>query len=309
MKTIRGTIQGFPFVGLTNGNVEIRVLPGLGAKIFSLVNKQTGREWMWSPPGGPKLRVPVAGSSFSDGSLTGADECIPTIAPCVWRGLTLPDHGEAWSISWNLNVQALNDNRIVTWVNLPISPLRIERCVTLTGCTVKIDYQLENLSDDPFEFLWAFHPLLRIMTGDRIELPPMCQEVQRAFSLGCPWDMGKPLLKWPNPPAQLRLDLLELGEQDAAIKLFTPPFSTKTATIHNANTGDLLSFNLETHELNTFGIWINRGGWHGYHHAALEPTNGAPDGLDVAVNKWKQFDCVAPNGARRWDFKMRLGPS
>jgi hypothetical protein len=42
--------QGFAIHVLKNEEIEIAVVPELGARIISLMNLRTGREWMWHPP-------------------------------------------------------------------------------------------------------------------------------------------------------------------------------------------------------------------------------------------------------------------
>ena len=90
--------SGFAVYGLRSPSTEIRVAPELGAKILSLKNLETGREWMWRPPGLSRLFRNEPGDPFERSTLVGADECLPTVAPCRWKGLDLPDHGEVWSV-------------------------------------------------------------------------------------------------------------------------------------------------------------------------------------------------------------------
>jgi hypothetical protein len=83
--TIR-LFQNFAVYILNNGEVELAVVPELGAKIISLKNLRTGREWLWHPMGGLELFKNQAGDDFSTSPLVGIDECLPTIAPCSWQG-------------------------------------------------------------------------------------------------------------------------------------------------------------------------------------------------------------------------------
>src|SRR5262249_40492057 len=46
------TIQGFKAYVLTSERVRITVVPELGARIISLKDLQTGREWLWHPASG-----------------------------------------------------------------------------------------------------------------------------------------------------------------------------------------------------------------------------------------------------------------
>src|SRR6266436_69141 len=97
------TRHGFEIYVLTNDRVQIAVVPELGAKIISLKNLQTGREWLWHPRNEVTLFRNRLGDDFSKSPLAGIDECLPTIAPCQWQACDLPDHGEAWSTPWGVN--------------------------------------------------------------------------------------------------------------------------------------------------------------------------------------------------------------
>src|ERR1700735_5370414 len=89
--------QGFAVYMISNLHLELAVVPELGARIISLKNLRTAREWMWHPESGLKLFRNRLGDDFSQSPLVGADECLPTIAACSWQGRELPDHGEVWS--------------------------------------------------------------------------------------------------------------------------------------------------------------------------------------------------------------------
>src|SRR5438552_8292589 len=93
---VRGE-QGFEVFILSNQEVELAVVPELGARIFSLTDLRTGREWLWHPTGGRKLFRNRVGDSFASSPLIGVDECVPTIALCSWQERDLPDHGEVWA--------------------------------------------------------------------------------------------------------------------------------------------------------------------------------------------------------------------
>ena len=185
--------QGFEVYVLNTGEVELVVVPELGAKIISLKDLRTGREWMWHPPGGLKLFRNRPGDAFSQSPLAGADECMPTIAPCSWQGRELPDHGEVWNAPWKVDFDALENGILKTSVRLNISPFDFERTIELRGNEIQINYQLNNYSAAERQFLWAIHPLLRLQAGDQLELPAST----RALLNGAEWLMWQ-WLHW-NP--------------------------------------------------------------------------------------------------------------
>ena len=75
----------------------------------------------------------------------------------------------------------------------------------------------------------------------------------------------------------------------------------------NDKSGDRLEFEWDTAENDTLGIWLTRGGLKGWHHVALEPTNGAPDDLAIACREWKRHGSLAPGESRRWSFRLSIG--
>ncbi|MEI9960441.1 MAG: hypothetical protein WDM76_04700 [Limisphaerales bacterium] len=175
--------QGFEVYVLGNDEIELAVTPELGAKIISLKNLRTGREWMWHPPGGLKLFRNHIGDDFSQSPLVGADECLPTIAPCSWQGRELPDHGEVWSAPWKVDAQAWENGILKTSLKLKISPFEFERTIELVENEIQISYQLNNHGATDESFLWAIHPLLRLQPGDQLELPAST----RALLNGATW--------------------------------------------------------------------------------------------------------------------------
>jgi len=291
MKTLNHSVtvrqqQGFEVYTLNTGEVEVAVVPELGAKIISLKNLRTGREWMWHPPGGLKLFRNHPGDAFSKSPLAGADECLPTIAPCAWQGRELPDHGEVWNVPWKVDSEALEDGVLKTTVRLKISPFDFERAIELRGNEIQINYQLNNYSKADRQFLWAIHPLLRLQAGDRLELPAST----RALLNGAAW---------------IDAVISAIPENNSA-KIFAAPVSEGLAAIGNPVTGDRLEFEWSPVENDALGLWLTRGGWHGHHHFAIEPTNANDDSLAVATAR-NHCGTVAGNSSVSWQLSLRFG--
>jgi hypothetical protein len=279
--------QGFEVYILGNERIELAVVPELGARMISLKNLRTGREWMWHPPGGPKLFRNRRGDDFSRGPLVGMDECLPTIAPCSWQGRALPDHGEVWSVPWDVDETAWAAGELRTKVRLAISPFEFERGIELRGHEVWLNYRLSNLGPEEESYLWAMHPLLRLVAGDQLQLPAST----RAQLDGEEWIEAVDSV----PPA---------GQ---CVKVFARPVQVGWAGIYNRVGGDHLELGWDPQENDTLGLWLTRGGWHGHHHLALEPTNAAHDALALAAEGGR-CGVVAAGGSVTWDIRVRLGP-
>jgi len=279
-------LQGFAVHVLNNDEVELAMVPELGAKIISLKNLRTGREWLWHPPEGLQLFKNQVRDDFSTSPLVGVDECFPTIEPCSWQGRELPDHGEIWSVPWEVDGEAWDNGMLKTKASLKISPFEFERTIELLGNEVRIGYQLHNLGANKESFLWAIHPLLRLEAGDELELP----------------DSTRQLL---NGETWVDAVVSEIPETNCA-KIFARPVLESWAAIRNEAGGDRLEFAWDAEENNTLGLWLTRGGWHGHHHFAIEPTNANSDSLAVAAER-KHCGTVAGESSVNWRLSLRVG--
>jgi galactose mutarotase-like enzyme len=285
---------------LDTPEVKVRIIPELGAKIAGLLDKRTGREWMWSPPGGGLFRSAFA-SAFDQSTLTGADECLPTIAACKWNGRELPDHGELWSLPWKGETIP---HGLKTTLQCAVSPFLIERTATLEANRLKLDYRLVNQGAQPEPFIWALHPLMTILTGDRLEIPACEMELEVALGR----DLGERGAKiaWPHPAPGMDLALMDFGPGGgAALKGFVKNPAEKRADIINSSGGGRMSIRFSGDSLDALGIWINRGAWNGHHHVALEPTNGSPDALDAAV-KGNHHGLILPGQTLAWQVVLEV---
>jgi len=279
--------DGFEVYTLSNASVEIAVAPELGAKIVSLKNAKTGREWLWRPGENLKLFRNRAGDDFSASPLTGLDECLPTIAPCSWQGRELPDHGEVWNAAWSVDEKVWKHGALRTSARLPISPFDFERTIELRGNEVRLSYRLHNRGAAQERFLWAMHPLLRLRACDRLLMPPST----RALCNGEAW-----------------VDAVDTAVPNGKCsKLFVWPVSQGEASICNTTSGDRLDLAWSPAENRALGLWLTRGGWHGHHHFALEPANGDADALSEAAAR-NRCGAIAANDSAAWRVSFRVGP-
>jgi hypothetical protein len=89
------------------------------------------------------------------------------------------------------------------------------------------------------------------------------------------------------------------------VKAFAGPLREGRAALVNDTTGDRLGLQWDVRENPLLGLWLNRG-HAGFHHIALEPTNGAPDALDAAVDTWRQAGRVEAGLTVRWSLRWRV---
>jgi galactose mutarotase-like enzyme len=277
--------HGFELYTLSNSKLQIAVVPELGAKIISLKNLQTGREWLWHPRDELTLFRNHPGDDFSQSPLAGIDECLPTIGPCQWQGRALPDHGEVWSTSWTVDSAAWKDGILQTTNRLVLSPFQLKRSVALEDGMVRLNYRLDNVGNSEEAFLWALHPLIRLQPGDRLELPASTRLLLNGE-------------KWLG-------DLDRDADDGTCSKLFAYPVSEGLAAVQNELTGERLEFHWSPSENNTLGLWHSRGGWHGHHQFAIEPSNGEPDSLALAGPK-QRCGILEAGGSAQWQITLKV---
>jgi hypothetical protein len=278
--------QGFAVHVLNNSRIELAVVPELGARIISLKDLRTMREWLWHPDSGARLFRNRTGDDFSTGPLYGIDECLPTIAPCAWQGRKLPDHGEVWTAAWFVDKSAWQTGVLRASALLPISPFIFSRTIELRENQVLLSYELENRSGHAEHYLWAMHPLLRLRPGDRLDLPIS----SRALLNGTMW-----------------VDEIDSANLDGnCSKVFARPITEGSAGIVNHETGDRLNFTWDTTQNDTLGLWLSCGGWHGHHHFAIEPSRGQPDDLASAADG-EYCGTVPPHSSVAWQVSIHVG--
>ncbi|MGH7977606.1 MAG: hypothetical protein ACREDS_09230 [Limisphaerales bacterium] len=278
--------QGFAVYVLNNEEIELAVVPELGAKIISLKSLRTGREWLWHPPDGLKLFRNRDGDDFSKSPLAGIDECFPTVAPCRWQGRDLPDHGEVWNAPWSVDTPAWENEILKTRVQLKISPFEFGRTIELSGNEIRISYQLTNHGVEKENFLWALHPLLELQPGDELELPAST----RALFNGADWVDS----------------IASAVPKKKFSKIFAAPVREGRAAIGNTKTGERLEFEWQPDENCALGLWLTRGGWHGHHHFAIEPANGDDDALALAAERG-HCGIIAALSSVHWRLRLRIG--
>ncbi len=158
------SLAGQPAVVLENRRLRAVVLPGLGGKIISLVDKAADVELLWRNERVPVRPVPF-GSGYDDVFLGGWDELFPNDEPEVLAGEAMPDHGELWSLPWLITDLTAGDDEVALELTVrpPISATRVtKRLVLGDGPGLRTDYRVTNEGRRELPFLWKSHVAVRL---------------------------------------------------------------------------------------------------------------------------------------------------
>jgi len=294
--------EGLMSLRLENEGIRLCVLPDLGAKIISLVNKRTGREWLWRTPD-VELRPAEYAASFADYDLSGFDECFPTIGPVPYpeapfQGVEMPDHGEVWALPWP--AESL-DGAVRLSVEGVRFPYRFTKTIRLPALdTVALDYEVEIYDGVALQAIWAAHPLFNVQPGMKIVLPEGTS-VRRSDGEVQAW----PLVR-DREGQEVDLSVVPPPTAKRADKLFTAKLPERWAALYDPATGEFLALTFP--DSPALGLWLNEGGWppgeKAHYNVALEPTNAGAEEINMA-KRWK-LPCTW-EGTVKWSLRLIFG--
>ncbi|MNK30472.1 Aldose 1-epimerase [compost metagenome] len=291
---------------LSDDHLEAVVLPAHGGKISSLIDRRTGREWLWKNPYLDVKRPDPGDSYVRDHDTGGFDECFPAVSEgpfpaAPWQDQRIPDHGELWAVPWETEV---SEGGVTLVASTRMFPMRFVRRMTLREGTLRLDYQVSNPSDRPFPFIWSSHPLLALEDGMRIDLPeghPL--EVYGSDRLG---DRHTPLV-WPHADGR---DLSRVARSGWSAKLAGPAPARGWVGLKHQDR--MLRLGYDPAQVTDLGLWLNMGGWcplpgkAPYFNLGLEPCIGWGDDLAYAIARGLSHGVLPPRAERRWFLELRF---
>jgi hypothetical protein len=311
------TLGSFDAFVLENAVLRLTIVPELGGKIVSLVRIESGYEYFLQPPEPERAYCRRSyGAKFEDQETSGFDECVPTVAECLYPEepflqRPLPDHGDIWSLPSEIEIVG-EQLRLTT--DLRSLPLRFTKKVQPQENKVRLDYEATNLSQSGVKFLWSAHPLLRVEPGAEIILPENVKEVEVGWSsegrLGKPGDR----CTWPEAAGSsgriVKLNRIASPSVGTAEKLFTARLSKGFCGMFLPRAEEGIAFRFDPRLVPYVGIWICQGGWpttRAIKHVtvALEPCLGRPDSLAEAI---RRNECVTLRGheSMRWWLEIEV---
>ena len=293
-------------IALESPAIRVEIDPDFGARVLSLLDRRSGRDWMSK---GPQSTQIGEDAIYLADEAVGWDECFPTVAPWDASGTALGrrlrDHGDLWGRPWSVEAQS-NDSATMSWSD---GAFRFTRRLSLRDATLTADYAVANIGDTTLPFMWALHGLLAVTPDDTIAIADINSVTASYISFG-----GKtivaPQLNWPIPGGDVRvaLDAVQLADARFAAKLYASDIPAARASIGGRN--GWLDLAWDNSELRHLGIWLNYGGWPTpgkIHHVALEPATAPVDHLGQALEQGSAT-ILAPGASSTWRVTLTLRP-
>ncbi len=305
------TYKNLPAVTLENEALVLTFLPTYGCKMASLLKKDTQREFLFQSSQN-SLTPPPYGAAFSAYDSSGFDEVFPSIDACPYpfgkyAGTAIPDHGEVWALSWKHNLHA-DGLGLTAWTQSPVLPYKFIREIALHGTEIRMHYTVENLAEEPFEFIWTPHCLLACSPHTVLVTPENLTEIitveHSTQTLG-PWGTRHTYPITTSITGQ-KINLAHtqpVSAKNCEKFYFTHKNRQGWCGIKHTDNGDSLTYRYDADKVPYLAVWKTQGGYRGDYNLALEPCTGEWDDLYVA-HKIRRAAVCSPHAKYEWNFTM-----
>lgn len=265
------------FLTIENADLQVKVIPELGGKISSLLDKKTGHECFFQNPKA-EYAIPALYDSFSAYDASGFDDAFPNIdeswSDVNGRTVHFPDHGEIWTLP--MTVKA-DDNSITLAGQCRVLPCDYRKTVAVEGRRMRVSYAIRNTGDEAIPFMWTMHCLVNVDEHTRLILPANPGKAENVFAGG---DLGKvgALLDVDGTP-----DLRAMPVPGAMRKYYLAAVVSEGLCGYEfPREGLRLMVRFDKDVLPYLGMWCTMGGFRGDVNAALEPSSAYYDSIDTA---------------------------
>ena len=281
------TVRGLRTVELENDWFWITVLPEVGAKIYDLVWKPTGRNYLWHNPRIAPRPYPVD-ANFDNYWCGGWDDAFPTCDECDVRGDHYPNLGELRSVEWETSFVGESDGNAVAELTSfgPISPVQGKKRVILRSDSpiIQVHYELLNVGAMPFEFIWGTHPAMDTTDSAIMRIPAKTGIVDQSSDRR----LGNAGQHYPWPYLDFQGETTDMSrtlgiEEGIFCRHFATDLQAGWFAVEDADatSGFLLGF---PHDVCTcLQLWLVYGGWRGYRNVIAEPFTSRHINLAEAI--------------------------
>ncbi|MDA8291688.1 MAG: hypothetical protein M0Z33_08430 [Actinomycetota bacterium] len=290
--------HGVDALVLESPSIRVVVLPGLGARVASLVDRRTGKEWLQQPRSGSLGPAPAAGTRFVDTDHFGWDEMFPTVDPCPFPDEALPgvelcDHGALWAVPWEVLDASAEACTLRVETELP--DFSLTRRLALRGAVLRAEYELVSRSDRTLPTLWAAHPQFDAV-GARLRIEPSPRSLVDVTA-------GDVAVEVPYVGGlEVPRDVTSGGDA----MLYLPPGEPFERAVLETGDGQSLTWSNDTETCPYLGLWLDRGRHTTGEVVAIEPSTSYYDALDRAVRLGRARH-VGPGEAVTWWVEVELG--
>lgn len=274
---------------IENDWLQVNLLPDVGGKIYDLIWKPNGRNFLWHNPRVEPQTYPVE-ANFDNYWCGGWDDVFPTCDECDFRGEHYPTLGELRSLRWKVDWANRREGNLAAQLACfgPISPVRVIKTVFLSEQlpVLRIRHEIKNLGPLPLDFVWGTHPALTITDSTVLRIPAKTGIVGQSSTA---W-LGSPGQQYAWPFLETVEGTVDMTfVQGIKSGVFCGHYATELEdgwyAVEDTQSGQgfLLQFPHKT--CPHLWMWLNYGGYRGHHHVIIEPWTSRPVHLAEAVTQ------------------------
>lgn len=293
----KSNMGAFETIIIENSHLRAVIIPELGGRVWELEDRSRKRQWIWHREKVP-LQVSSIGDVYDDVWAGGWEELFPNDAPCQFEGRNLPDHGEWWTMRWDVVETAIGKSAMVV-LSAATSIIKAS-CLKVfsleaEASDLSVSYQIQSEEDQPFHFLFKQHLALEITPQCRLSLPGgKAQTVDASFSSIL---SGTDAFDWPygvdrnGIPTDMRI-MAERSRQEREF-LYIRDLAQPWCAIEDLHNGASIRMDFDSRQLPYVWLFLTYGGWRNLYTAVLEPCTNMPKDLSEAV-RLKQSARIDP---------------
>lgn len=271
---------------LENARIRASVIPALGGRVWELLDRVRGRQWIWHSEEVP-LAVSPSGASYDDVWAGGWEELFPNDAPADFEGRALPDHGEWWTTAWAVAEASGGAEAVVRLV----ADMRVRRASCIKefrlgadADTIHVSYRIESREPEPFHFLFKQHLAIELTPSCELALPGgRVTAVDPAFGTML---AGSGPFDWPLARGT-DLDDIDLRRVPARGTerefVYVTKLPESWCGVDDVSAGASLRMRFDDRHMTFLWLFLSYGGWRDCYTAVLEPCTNMPKDLAEAV--------------------------
>ena len=281
------SIRGLKTIELENDWFRVTILPEIGAKLYDLIWKWSGRNYLWHNQRIAPRPYPLE-ANFDNYWCGGWDDAFPTCDACDVRGEHFPNLGELRSVEWETVFVGHKDgNAIAELVGFgPISPVQARKIVVLKRETpvIHVHFELRNLGPMAFDFTWGTHPAIDPGESSVLRIPAKTGIVDQSSDSR----LGLVGQHYPWPYLEVDGNLTDVSrtlkfEDKAYCRHFATDLTQGCFAVEDVHSGSGLLFAFPPHICPHLQLWLVYGGWRGHRHVIVEPWTSLDMNLANAI--------------------------
>lgn len=271
------TFKDRPAVSIENEILKATFLPQDGAKMASLIRLCDGKELL-AVKSEELYQVLTYDGEYVLSECSGFDDMFPTVDPYTpsqgeYAGVTYPDHGEMCRLPYQMSIE---NNSIVLRSNSRKFPIKYQKRIFADGESIVLKYDIENIGEASFDFLWAGHIMLQGEKGMEI-LTPFGEDDSTEIMFAP--DGIDPI----TLPKNRLMDFVP--KKGAAYKFYYVKPMGQGRFGAKYSDGSSLIFEVDEKKIPYLGIWLNNGAFQDCYTVTPEPCTVPFDAPDRAAER------------------------